>query len=801
MSNYIINVSDGIGYSKPVVNRFSSGFDSIRFVLDLSMDLSGCSFALVSSVMGDCFMIAEDGIELTKGQDETTGKAYLDWTLKRAVTAADGVVIYQIIAYTTNADGTMSTVWYSPEGRLVVGESISLTEYETLEIGSHPSVVMQILAKTSANETNISDIANNLSSHAANEILAHPDGSVTEDKLSDQSVSTQKMAQGAVTEEKIADGAIVEGKLAQGAVTEEKISNSAVTEQKIADKSITRTKLSDEVSSILESIAKLPTHDDVKSEVSSLVNSAPETLDTLKEIADALGNDQNFASTMTSKLAKVDTDISSLESRVDTIGQDVDANKADIDISKADITSLESRVDTIGQDINMSKADIDSLRQSFDAVKTQSDANSERIDNLKYFPMIQTTSGTNLSLTDAATMQLYGLNVYGKTTQQTTTGKNLFCFSSAYSLTASGVTATADSGTSVIKVSGKATANFAPSIAVASLPAGTYTLSMSGLLGANDYVFLKNTDTSAVVVPTLKNGKSGTFTITEASGFVLGLVILSSSDYAYSDATVYLQIESGETATDYEPYTNAVASPSPEYSQDMQHVGTLGKINVYVNDDSLSLALQPHLAGIPVSSDGNYTDENGQMWICDEIDLENGKYIKRINTYTITGKENWQISATQSSADGKVRYDALVAYPSAKGYDVMCNCFPYRGANITNGIGAWIYSSGASYINLRVVTSNATLDEFKAFLAQQYDALTPVTVQYILASPQQTDISDEEISAYKALATSKVSTSVTNDEGAYMQLTYVLDAKTYIDSAIEELRQSIANTNDKLLEQ
>ena len=98
MSNYIINVSDGIGYSKPVVNRFSSGFDSIRFVLDLSMDLSGCSFALVSSVMGDCFMIAEDGIELTKGQDETTGKAYLDWTLKRAVTAADGVVIYQIIA-------------------------------------------------------------------------------------------------------------------------------------------------------------------------------------------------------------------------------------------------------------------------------------------------------------------------------------------------------------------------------------------------------------------------------------------------------------------------------------------------------------------------------------------------------------------------------------------------------------------------------------------------------------------------------------------------------------------------------
>ena len=45
----------------------------------------------------------------------------------------------------------------------------------------------------------------------------------------------------------------------------------------------------------------------VDSKVAALVNSAPATLDTLKELADALGNDANFSTTITTKLGeKVD---------------------------------------------------------------------------------------------------------------------------------------------------------------------------------------------------------------------------------------------------------------------------------------------------------------------------------------------------------------------------------------------------------------------------------------------------------------------------------------------------------------
>ena len=42
----------------------------------------------------------------------------------------------------------------------------------------------------------------------------------------------------------------------------------------------------------------------VSQKISELVDSAPETLDTLKELANALGNDENFSQTVVNELAK-----------------------------------------------------------------------------------------------------------------------------------------------------------------------------------------------------------------------------------------------------------------------------------------------------------------------------------------------------------------------------------------------------------------------------------------------------------------------------------------------------------------
>lgn len=65
-----------------------------------------------------------------------------------------------------------------------------------------------------------------------------------------------------------------------------------------------------------------------------------------------------------------------------------------------------------------------------------------------------------------------------------------------------------------------------------------------------------------------------------------------------------LQVEEASESTSYEPYHEP---------------------------QSMSVTTPNGLPGIPVSSGGNYTDENGQQWICDEVDLGRGVYVQRVD--------------------------------------------------------------------------------------------------------------------------------------------------------------------------
>lgn len=45
----------------------------------------------------------------------------------------------------------------------------------------------------------------------------------------------------------------------------------------------------------------------------------------------------------------------------------------------------------------------------------------------------------------------------------------------------------------------------------------------------------------------------------------------------------------------------------------------------------LTLPTPTGLPGIPVTSGGNYTDSTGQQWVCDEVDLERGVKVQRVD--------------------------------------------------------------------------------------------------------------------------------------------------------------------------
>ena len=69
------------------------------------------------------------------------------------------------------------------------------------------------------------------------------DSSVTQSKIADLAVNTDKLVAGSVTEPKIADGAVIASKLANAAITAEKIAPGAVTTTGIADGAVTAAKI------------------------------------------------------------------------------------------------------------------------------------------------------------------------------------------------------------------------------------------------------------------------------------------------------------------------------------------------------------------------------------------------------------------------------------------------------------------------------------------------------------------------------------------------------------------------------
>jgi hypothetical protein len=89
----------------------------------------------------------------------------------------------------------------------------------------------------------------------------------------------------------------------------------------------------------IPSITGLATESYVDSAVAAVVNSAPAVLDTLNELAAALGNDENFATTVAGQIGDVAGDVSALDLRVTAAEGDISDLQTDV-AAKADSASL-----------------------------------------------------------------------------------------------------------------------------------------------------------------------------------------------------------------------------------------------------------------------------------------------------------------------------------------------------------------------------------------------------------------------------------------------------------------------------
>lgn len=195
---------------------------------------------------------------------------------------------------------------------------------------------------------------------------------------------------------------------------------------------------------------------------------------------------------------------------------------------------------------------------------------------------ITSQSGKPVSVSDSAEMPLQGLRLYGKSLQETTTGKNL-CSIKSCQLSTNLVNSDVISWTKSSRV--------------------YYAFDTQNISGSEAYISIKYHDADNKKVGS--NGATIVCDGTRKTGYFDGVyagtdhsnIDLTTIEYIsvqlglYNDTTTSSFIDniivSGDKNVSYEPYTGGKPSPSPEYPQEIASIGENGSIGVEITGKNL----------------------------------------------------------------------------------------------------------------------------------------------------------------------------------------------------------------------
>lgn len=379
--------------------------------------------------------------------------------------------------------------------------------------------------------------------------------------------------------------------------------------------------------------------------------SADETLEEIKRVTDGISEDIENANTMKSELSdtingagiekkelessigKASESKSALDGSISSAGEkklalDTTVEQANtVDASLKEHIGSAEQIQANVEQIAKNKADISSLNEDLEEVKD------------KKITKFYASNQGETHLADSDNGKIQDMIIYGRSSQFTTTGKNLLKYPYIETTkTSLGITFT-DNKDGSINVSGTATGAAYYNLYSNSdgkrltLASGTYRLVAKGRSKCN--VFVNNGVNSA------KN--EGTFTITDGHNDVW--CFIEAPKGLALDETIYpmIQLASG-TDESYEPYTGGKPSPSPDYPQEIKRVvnptmKVCGK-NLWDNFKTLSL-------GNVEQKNGTYiaTADNMQVDITMKSVGARPLLLKANNAYTFSLKTTVSISS------------------------------------------------------------------------------------------------------------------------------------------------------------
>ena len=177
----------------------------------------------------------------------------------------------------------------------------------------------------------------------------------------------------------------------------------------------------------------------------------------------------------------------------------------------------------------------------------------------------------------------------------------------------------------------------------------------------------------------------------------------------------------------------------------------------YYEPQTISISTPTGLPAIPVDTDGNYTDANGQQWISDYVDLKRGKLYKKVTRLNL--KDVDAISVAHGFHSNGNGYLSFGVKNVNKGHKPISN--RYKSS-------MWTNESGYTYVpnsNVIVFVDDRFTDKQTAIKLVQN-----TYVIYALTSQIETDLTPEEIQAYQNLVTYAGTTIVENDAECYMEV-------------------------------
>lgn len=210
-----------------------------------------------------------------------------------------------------------------------------------------------------------------------------------------------------------------------------------------------------------------------------------------------------------------------------------------------------------------------------------------------------------------------------------------------------------------------------------------------------------------------------------------------------------IQIERGDTSSDYEPY-KGIQTATLNY--ELNGIGDV-KDELIVRTDGTGQLIQRLAKKI---MDGSNIDASASG-------QQEGSYLVNIETVSdmLTGNYNVGLSTICSNKrSGKEK-----------------NTIRF-GANNKN-----------VYLYLDESFAGKTPTELRKYFVEN-----PFTIVYPLEKPIVTNLSAEEVQKILNLHTNKTNTTIWNDQDAEMQVTYVADTKKYIDDKFEELSEAITTS-------